>query len=149
MWCSLCRRNKCRSRRAPAGMATWVEVPCKVITRQSLTEHSQSNCHKEAMSVETTRALAQRQGGIAEAFYTVVSLQKKAFVGHDFFWLVKLDYNTKLFALGSDGASVMLGRRGGVSKLLMDHVPYLISNHCIAHRLALACGQAANDVPLP
>ena len=41
----------------------------------------------------------------------------------------------------------MLGRRDGVSKLLTDHVLYLISNHCIAHQLALACGQAANEVP--
>lgn len=41
----------------------------------------------------------------------------------------------------------MLGCRGGVSKLLKDSVPYLISNHCVAHRLALACGQAANEIP--
>jgi hypothetical protein len=225
------------------------------------------------MEIETTRALAQRQGGLAEAFDTVVTVQKKAFVGHlkcmyflakqeiahttnftplvnlckslgatylgdiatggnakytserfmqeivkalgetilestlqniqlspafsllidettdvsikkqlivyckylcngeaktsflgilelqdgkaatitkailDFCRLVNLDVSTNLFALGSDGASVMLGRRGGVSKLLTDHAPYLISNHCIAHRLALACGQAANEVP--
>ena len=63
-------------------MATWVEVHCNVITWQSLTEHSQSNCHKEAMAAETTQTLAHHQGGIAEAFDTVVSLQKKAFVGH-------------------------------------------------------------------
>ena len=49
--------------------------------------------------------------------------------------------------LGSDGASVMLGSRGGVSKLLRDKTPFLVSNHCIAHRLALACGQAANQIP--
>ena len=24
---------------------------------------------------------------------------------------------------------------------------FLVSNHCIAHRLALACGQAANKIP--
>ena len=48
--------------------------------------------------------------------------------------------------LGSDGASVMLGRNNGVSKLLKDCVPFLVSNHCIAHRLALPCGQAANEV---
>ena len=39
-----------------------------------------------------------------------------------------------------------MGRNNGVSKLLKDHVPYLLSNHCIAHRLALACGQAANEI---
>lgn len=63
-------------------MATWVEAPCNVITRRSLTEHSQSNCHNEAMSLETTQPVAHRQWGIAEAFDTVVSLQKKALVGH-------------------------------------------------------------------
>ena len=45
--------------------------------------------------------------------------------------------------LGRDGASVMLGRNNGISELLKDHVPFLLSNHCIAHRLA--CGQAGNS----
>ena len=52
----------------------------------------------------------------------------------------------KFCGLGSDGASVMLGVRGGVSTLLKQQVPFLISNHCIVHRLTLACGQAANEI---
>ena len=52
-----------------------------------------------------------------------------------------------LCGLGSDGASVMLGVRGGVSTLLKEQTPFLVANHCIAHRLALACGQAANEIP--
>ena len=40
----------------------------------------------------------------------------------------------------------MLGVRGGVSKLLKDEVPFLVAHHCIAHRLALACGQSANEI---
>ena len=40
-----------------------------------------------------------------------------------------------LCGLGSDGAAVMLGIRGGVSKLLKDQVPFLVANHCIAHTL--------------
>ena len=51
-----------------------------------------------------------------------------------------------LCGLGSDGAAVMLGIRGGVSKLLKDQVPFLVANYCIAHRLALAAGQAANEI---
>ena len=47
---------------------------------------------------------------------------------------------------GSDGASVMLGCRGGISTLMKEKVPYLIANHCVAHRLALACGQAADEI---
>ena len=54
---------------------------------------------------------------------------------------LQLDVLHHLCGLGSDGASVMLGRRGGVSRLLKDKIP------CIAHRLALACGQAANEIP--
>ncbi|XP_076113346.1 zinc finger protein 862-like [Mytilus galloprovincialis] len=49
-------------------------------------------------------------------------------------------------ALGSDGASVMLGRKGGVAALLKESVPTLIANHCVAHRLALASSQAAAAV---
>jgi hypothetical protein len=58
-----------------------------------------------------------------------------------------LDIKTKLCGLGSDGASVMLGARGGVAKILKDQTPFFIANHCIAHRLALACGQASNEIP--
>ena len=41
----------------------------------------------------------------------------------------------------------MLGMRGGVATLLKKEVPFMIANHCIAHRLALACGQASDEVP--
>ena len=60
---------------------------------------------------------------------------------------MEFDIHRKLFALGSDGGSVMLGCWGGVSTLMKDRVSYLIANHCVAHRLALACGQAADEVP--
>nr|XP_006811542.1 PREDICTED: zinc finger protein 862-like [Saccoglossus kowalevskii] len=40
----------------------------------------------------------------------------------------------KLAGFGSDGASVMVSS-------------FMISNHCVAHKLALAVGQAANSVP--
>ena len=53
----------------------------------------------------------------------------------------------KLCGLGSDGASVMLGVRGGISTLLKEQTPFLVANYCIAHRLALVCGQAANEIP--
>ena len=59
---------------------------------------------------------------------------------------LNLDIRNRLCGLGSDGASVMLGARGGVSKLLKDRVPFLAAHHCIAHRLALACGQSADEI---
>ena len=58
-----------------------------------------------------------------------------------------LDIKEKMCCLGSDGASVMLGKKGGVAALLKARVPFMIANHCVAHRLALACGQASNEVP--
>ena len=59
---------------------------------------------------------------------------------------LNLDMRNRLCGLGSDGASMMLGVRGGVSKRLKDRVPFLVAHHCIAHRLALACGQSANEI---
>ena len=52
----------------------------------------------------------------------------------------------KMCAVGSDGASVMLGRKNGVAALLKQSVPHLIANHCVAHRLALASSQAAGAI---
>ena len=80
--CSIyCKTNR-RPVRAPLGKAVWVEVPCKTTTRQSLKEYLESSCHTEAMRVESTRALVKKQGGISVCFDTIVSIQKKAFIGH-------------------------------------------------------------------
>ena len=49
-------------------------------------------------------------------------------------------------ALGSDGASVMLGRKNGVAAKLRELVSHLLSNHCVAHRLALAVAQSTKDI---
>ena len=57
-----------------------------------------------------------------------------------------LDMRNRLCGLGSDGASVMLGVRGGVSKRLKDKVLFLASHHCIAHCLALACRKSADEI---
>ncbi|KAK5855574.1 hypothetical protein PBY51_007239 [Eleginops maclovinus] len=53
----------------------------------------------------------------------------------------------RIFGLGTDGAAVMTGRRNGTAKLLTDSWPGLVSVHCAAHRLALACKDAADEVP--
>ena len=49
-------------------------------------------------------------------------------------------------SFGSDGASVMTGCRGGVAILLRRESSEMIAVHCICHRLALASGQASNQV---
>lgn len=53
----------------------------------------------------------------------------------------------KIFGFGSDGASVMTGRHSGVAARLKKHNPEMVSIHCGAHRLALACSQACLEVP--
>lgn len=53
---------------------------------------------------------------------------------------------SEIFSFGSDGASVMTGRRTGVAKRLKGHNPEMVSLHCGAHRLALASSQAAQHV---
>lgn len=52
----------------------------------------------------------------------------------------------KVMSFGSDGASIITGRVGGVSTLLKKENPFMINIHCIAHRLALCTSQAANQV---
>ena len=49
--------------------------------------------------------------------------------------------------LGSDGASVMFGRKGGLGVLLGQDAPLLTHVHCVAHRLSLACSDAAKEIP--
>ena len=54
---------------------------------------------------------------------------------------------SKLSGISTDGASVMVGDRRGVSTLFKQKNEAIINVHCVAHRLALASSQAANDVP--
>ncbi|KAJ4922750.1 hypothetical protein JOQ06_004153 [Pogonophryne albipinna] len=53
---------------------------------------------------------------------------------------------SKVMGLGSDGASVMTGKRAGVGALLKRVNPFLIQVHCVAHRAVLAAVDAANAV---
>ena len=52
----------------------------------------------------------------------------------------------KLTGLASDGASVMTGKRNGVASLLRKESKVILNVHYICHRLALACGNANDDV---
>ena len=53
----------------------------------------------------------------------------------------------KLFGIATDGASVMTGSRSGITTRIKRKNPFALSVHCIAHRLALASGQAADNIP--
>ena len=52
----------------------------------------------------------------------------------------------KLFGMATDGASVMTGVRSGVTTRMKERNPFMLTTHCIAHRLALASGKAADTV---
>lgn len=54
----------------------------------------------------------------------------------------------KFVCLGSDGASVMIGKNNSVYVHLKTDVPSLISIHCIAHKLELGFQDTIKDVKL-
>jgi len=79
----------------------------------------------------------------------IVSLSADAISAHICSYLkddVKLDMN-KIWAIGTDGASTMMGCRNGVVAQLKKITPSAIGIHCAAHRLNLASSQAGESVP--
>ena len=54
----------------------------------------------------------------------------------------------KMVMLTSGGATVMLGKRNGVAKLLKNFVPNIIEQHCVAHREDLEIDDAWSKVSL-
>ena len=50
---------------------------------------------------------------------------------------------TKVYGFGSDGASLMTGKKTGVATQIKDANPHCLSVHCFAHRLALCTEKAA------
>ncbi|XP_053377704.1 zinc finger protein 862-like [Mercenaria mercenaria] len=53
---------------------------------------------------------------------------------------------SKMVGIGTDGASVMTGKKNGVVVKLKEHSSALVGAHCAAHRTALATSQAAKYV---
>ena len=53
---------------------------------------------------------------------------------------------SRLVGFGSDGASVMIGKHSGVAARIKAKQPILTSIHCMDHCLALAAGQAGDQV---
>ncbi|MCO5546617.1 hypothetical protein L7F22_000047 [Adiantum nelumboides] len=53
----------------------------------------------------------------------------------------------KLVSFGSDGASVMVGKNGGVAKRLKNICPFLTSMHCMAHRTNLCASSTIGEFP--
>ena len=51
-----------------------------------------------------------------------------------------------LVAFASDGASVMLGKKAGVAKLLRDKFPRIVMWHCVPHRPELSLHDSLHEV---
>ena len=51
-----------------------------------------------------------------------------------------------LISIGLDGASVNMGKWGGVQALLKKLVPSLIAIHSVAHRLELSAGDDIKEI---
>ncbi len=54
---------------------------------------------------------------------------------------------SKVMGLGTDGASVMTGRKTGLAGQFLRVNPHIENTRCSAHRVALVSEQAANSVP--
>ncbi|CAI7778687.1 unnamed protein product [Closterium sp. NIES-53] len=59
---------------------------------------------------------------------------------------VGVDIN-RVSGVGTDGASVMTGDKGGLVSCLCERVPHLVGCHCVAHREALKFKDAAKAFP--
>ncbi|CAI7765894.1 unnamed protein product [Closterium sp. NIES-53] len=59
---------------------------------------------------------------------------------------VGVDIN-RVSGVGTDGASVMTGDKGGLVSRLRERVPHLVGCHCVAHREALVVKDAAKAFP--
>ena len=77
------------------------------------------------------------QNGKADAITTAVNLLMEKRNLH----------KDKMKGFGSSGVSVMTGKNNEVSKRMKDDSPFLVSIHCMAHRLALCTSQVANGIP--
>lgn len=52
----------------------------------------------------------------------------------------------KMKSCVTDGAGAMIGRHNGMAAIIKRDVPDLINIHCVCHRLALACADAAKEL---
>ncbi|CAI7760242.1 unnamed protein product [Closterium sp. NIES-54] len=54
----------------------------------------------------------------------------------------------RISGISTDGARVMMGSKARLVVRLRQKIPHLVSVHCIAHRLALAAKDAAEELPV-
>ncbi|XP_076348063.1 E3 SUMO-protein ligase KIAA1586-like [Tachypleus tridentatus] len=55
-------------------------------------------------------------------------------------------FDVDLVGLATDGANAMVGIKTGVATKVKEECPWIITSHCLAHRLQSAAEKAANQV---
>ena len=81
--------------------------------------------------------IVQPADGNAEGVFNAIKQALSDF-GIDFDDLVHNKDGPALVCCNFDGASVMMGNKGGVKALILKVIPAVIPMHCIAHKLELA-----------
>lgn len=110
----------------------------------------------ESTDISTTQKLIMyvrflTDGDVCTRFLQIMDLPSGK--ADDIFEVIMKELKTKqlplekLIGMATDGASVMKGERNGITAKMKRENPFLLSTHCIAHRLALASGKAADSVP--
>ena len=52
LFCSLCRMHYRRPKKAAVGRASWVDIPCLTVTRQSRTKHYASDAETDSVKLK-------------------------------------------------------------------------------------------------
>ncbi|PIK53263.1 putative zinc finger protein [Apostichopus japonicus] len=111
----------------------------------------------DAAVVEQIILFVSNYGKVTTRFLSIQKLERATAANcygeiiaalHEYCGIQEPELWSKLVGFGSDGASVMTGRRSGVGARMKEHQPKLQTVHCIAHRLELAIKQASKNVPM-
>ncbi|XP_052259994.1 zinc finger protein 862-like [Dreissena polymorpha] len=94
----------------------------EIVYAHVVDEKAPRNVFVSIVNIENAHA----EGVLAGIVYGMESVDEKG-------W----HWKEKLIAMGSDGASVNLGKRNSVTKHLKDQIPHLVAMHCVSHRLEL------------
>lgn len=89
MLCTICNKFNLVNSRNRTGV--WANEPCKQLRKDKIVQHAQSEMHATAVERERLAIVSTSDGGIAQAFQSTVSLQKKAISGSMWIlrWLAK------------------------------------------------------------
>ena len=111
---------------------------------------------KSVIEQEIVYVRVAQQGTVKEQFVSLEHVEKADAAG-----LVRAldrpminsagqpDWRQKAVVVGTDGASVNIGKKTGMIKRLRDDIPHLVGIDCMAHKLELALNDATRIVGMP